>query len=241
MEEKPRGEKSFWLVSTDWPWSEGNQEVSAAQHQDRKASGTISTYFRGAGGAIYYPEQVTGGLSVTLMCKQLRGIRCRPAFTLMINHSAFSACLAFLTSDSSQCSVIIQHTDWSHFCIRIVKKKKKSDKNPVQKMVFSVFRRISHVLQHISMQKHRLYLIRYIHFWSQKNVSKSEFKLFRNLREENMDLLPTKQTNTLCSHDVFGPLYVCFYLKWWIDIQLCNFNTKWPLSKIHHLPNLCIP
>lgn len=121
MEEKPRGEKSFWLVSTDWPWSEGNQEVSAAQHQDRKASGTISTYFRGAGGAIYYPEQVAGGLSVTLMCKQLRGIRCRPAFTLMINHSAFSACLAFLTSDPLQCSVIIQHSDWSHFCIRIVK------------------------------------------------------------------------------------------------------------------------
>lgn len=45
MEEKPRGEQSFWWVSTDWPWSEGNQEVSAAQHRDRKASGTISTYF----------------------------------------------------------------------------------------------------------------------------------------------------------------------------------------------------
>lgn len=100
MEEKPRGEKSFWWVSTDWPWSEGNQEMSAAQHQDRKASGTISTYFRGLpGGAIYYPEQETGGLSVTLMCKQLRGIHRGPASTLMINHSAFFACLAFLTSD----------------------------------------------------------------------------------------------------------------------------------------------
>lgn len=101
MEEKPRGEKSFWLVSIDWPWSEGNQEVSAAQNQDRKASGTISTYFRGggAGGVIYYPEQETGGLSLTLMCKQLRRIHCRPAFTLMINHPALFACLAFPTSD----------------------------------------------------------------------------------------------------------------------------------------------
>lgn len=122
MEEKPRGEKSFWWVSTDWPWSEGNQEVSAAQHQDRKASGTISTYFRGTGGAIYYPEQVTGGLSVTLMWNQLRGIHCRPVFTLMINHSVFSACLAFLTSDSSRCSMIVQQTDWSQFCIRVVEK-----------------------------------------------------------------------------------------------------------------------
>lgn len=51
------------------------------------------------GGAIYYLEQETGGLSVTLMCKQLRGIHCGPASTLMINHSAFFACLAILTSD----------------------------------------------------------------------------------------------------------------------------------------------
>lgn len=50
----------------------GKPEVSAAEHGDIKASGTISTYFRGAGGAIYYPEQKTGGLSVTLMCKQLQ-------------------------------------------------------------------------------------------------------------------------------------------------------------------------
>lgn len=34
------------------PESEGNREVFAAQHQDRKASGTISTYFRGTDGAI---------------------------------------------------------------------------------------------------------------------------------------------------------------------------------------------
>lgn len=100
MEEKPRGEKSFWWVSTDWLGSEGNQEVSAAQHRDRKASGTISTYFGGgAGGAIYYTEQELGGLSVTLMCKQSRGIHCRAPSTLMINHSAFSGCLPSLTSD----------------------------------------------------------------------------------------------------------------------------------------------
>lgn len=61
------------------PRSEGNQEVSAAEHGERKASGTRSTYFRGrggggrgAGGAIYYHEQETGGLSVKLMCKQLQ-------------------------------------------------------------------------------------------------------------------------------------------------------------------------
>lgn len=39
--------------------------LSAAQRRDRKASGTRSTYFKGAGGAIYYPEQETGALSVT--------------------------------------------------------------------------------------------------------------------------------------------------------------------------------
>lgn len=47
------------------PRSEGNHEVSAAQHQDRKASGTISTYFKGAGGSMCDPEQESGALSVT--------------------------------------------------------------------------------------------------------------------------------------------------------------------------------
>lgn len=78
--------------------------MSAAQHQDKKASGTISTYFRGAGGAIY--DRKTGNWG-SLSDSEEESIAGQ---LLMINHSAFFACLTFLSSDCDAQMIQTHHS-----------------------------------------------------------------------------------------------------------------------------------
>lgn len=76
MEEKPRGEKRFWRASAGWPVADRNQEVSAAQHQERKERGHCKhLYFRGGRGRRFLLLSRKLRVSLQLWCaRKLRGI-----------------------------------------------------------------------------------------------------------------------------------------------------------------------
>lgn len=132
-------------------------------------------------------------------------------------------------SDSSQCSTIIQQTNWCHFCIRGVEKWWKSC---AQDGLW------------VAGESARKYAERSTLFDTVHSLLKPKFLRSLNLncsevlREENMDLIPTQQTTYSLLTRWFWSTG-CLFLFEMVDIQLCILIQKRPFSK-YQWPNLCI-
>lgn len=81
--------------------------MSAAEHGERERHQELEALTSGVGKwvggleelFIIMKRKLGGSVSDADVLTVTTGIHCRPTLTIMINHSAFFACLPFLTSD----------------------------------------------------------------------------------------------------------------------------------------------